>query len=270
MLSGLHRMAGPDVREYVTAARQVEELGFDEFLLADHVVLGGDLDSYPYGEFAWGTAIRPEEQWPETLTLLSAIAVATERIRIGTGMLIVPLRPAVLLAKVVATIDQLSGGRFTFGVGTGWLQKEFEALDVPFDERWTRTSDTLRACRVLWSETPAAFESSTVSFTDVFCSPRPAHHIPIWLGTAMNPARAEWLAEVGDGWFPLNPDPIQVENGLALIREAYARRDRSTGGSACASVRRRCARRTAPSTLARRSMRSPRLSLPASTRCGSR
>jgi probable F420-dependent oxidoreductase len=226
MLSGLHRMAGPDAREYITAAQHVEALGFDEFLVADHVVLGGDLDSYPYGEFAWGTAVRPEEPWPETLTLLAAIAVATERMRIGPGVLIVPLRPAVLLAKTVATIDQLSAGRFTFGVGTGWLRKEFEALDVPFADRWQRTADTLRACRTLWSEMPAAIESHTVSFHGVYCSPQPQHRIPIWLGAAMNEARAEWLAEVGDGWFPINPDPTLVQRGLTMIRGAYARRGR--------------------------------------------
>jgi probable F420-dependent oxidoreductase len=228
MLSGLHRMAGPDVRAYVTAARQAEDLGFDEFLLADHVVLGGDLGSYPYGEFAWGSAIQPQEQWPETLTLLAAIAVVTERIRIGPGVLVVPLRPAVLLAKVVATIDQLSGGRFTFGVGTGWLRKEFDALAVPFADRWARTADTLRACRVLWSEMPAAFESPSLRFDDVYCSPQPAHRIPIWLGTAMSPARAEWLAEIGDGWFPLDPNPVLVAEGLAMIRDAYEQRGRDT------------------------------------------
>ena len=73
---------------------------------------------------------------------------------------------------------------------------------------------------------PATIESSTVSFDGVYCSPQPAHRIPIWLGAAMNEARVDWLAEVGDGWFPINPDPSLVEHGLAMIRQAYSRRGR--------------------------------------------
>jgi probable F420-dependent oxidoreductase len=229
MLSGYHRIAGPDVRAYIEGVRDIEQRGFDEFLLADHVVLGGDLESYPYGEFAWGSPVQPHEPWPDTLSMMAAIAVATERIGIGTGVLIAPLRPAILLANQLATIDQISNGRVSVGVGVGWLQMEFDALGVPFAERWSRTADTMRACRALWTQLPASFESPSVSFSGVYCSPQPVGRIPIWLGTGMSRERAAWLAEVGDGWFPMNPDPALVADGLRLLRDELERRGRDVG-----------------------------------------
>lgn len=103
MLSGLHRMFGPDLRSIVDAARAVEAAGADELLLGDHMLMGSSLEDYPYGSFRWA----PEEPWPEPLTALAAVAGATSRIRIGTGILIVPLRPAVLLADTATTLDVL-------------------------------------------------------------------------------------------------------------------------------------------------------------------
>ena len=217
------------MRAYVDGVREIELRGFDEFLLADHVVLGGDLASYPYGEFAWGSPVQPHEPWPDTLSLMAALAVSTDRIRIGTGVLIVPLRPAILLAKQLATIDQLSNGRVSVGVGAGWLEMEFDALGVPFAERWSRTADTMRACRALWTQLPAAFDSPSVAFSGVYCSPQPVGRIPIWLGTGMTRDRAAWLAEVGDGWFPMNPDPALVADGLRLVHDELARCRRDVG-----------------------------------------
>src|SRR5207237_1783610 len=109
--------------------------------------------------------------WLEPLTLLTAVAAITSTIRLATGILIAPLRPAVLLAKTAATLDVLSGGRLELGVGTGWQQEEFEALGVSYEDRWQRTDDAIAACRVLWRDLPSTFESSTLSFHGFFCAP---------------------------------------------------------------------------------------------------
>ena len=108
-------------------------------------------DRYPFGKFP----LPPEYPWFEPLTMLAAIAGATSRIRLATGVLISPLRPAVLLAKIAATLDVVSGGRLDLGVGTGWQREEYEASGIPFAGRAARMDDQLRACRVLWSDAPA-------------------------------------------------------------------------------------------------------------------
>src|SRR5258708_2352681 len=125
MLSGFHRMFGPDPRHILEAAQLLDERGVDELLLGDHVVMGRRTDTYPYGPFAWrgddnaapDSGIRPDEPWLEPLTLLASIASVTSRMRLGTGILLAPLRPAALLAKTAATVDALSGGRLELGVG---------------------------------------------------------------------------------------------------------------------------------------------------------
>lgn len=234
MVSGLHRMGSPGPRSAITLVRHAEQAGLDEFLFGDHVVLGGDMTNYPYGEFSFGGqdgAVRPEEPWPEVLTMLAAAAVATEQIRIGSGVLLAALRPAVLLAKVAATIDQLCHGRLTLGVGLGWLHKEFEALGVPVERRFAALTDTVRACRLLWTQLPASFESPTVTFRDVYCSPQPAQHpLPIWLGSKMTAKRAAWIAELADGWFPLQGGPREIAAGAALLRDAFAGAGRDPAG----------------------------------------
>src|SRR4051812_1432600 len=227
MLSGLHRMFGPDLRSIVETARAVEDAGAAELLFGDHVVMGSSLDGYPYGTFRWG----PDEPWPEPLTALAAVAGTTSRIRIGTGILIAPLRPAVLLAKTAATLDALSGGRLELGVGVGWQRAEYEALGLEFDRRWALLDDTMRACRVLWAEGPSSFSSPSVSFHGIHCSPKPAQErLPVWLGARATPASARRVAEYGDAWFPLEATtPEQVATGAETFRTALADAGRDPG-----------------------------------------
>jgi probable F420-dependent oxidoreductase len=229
-LSGLHRAFGPDLRSFVEIARVADEVGIDQVVLSDHVVMGERTDLYPYGKFPFA----PEEPWIEPLTALAAMAGATRRVRLGTGILIVPLRPAVLLAKTVASLDVLSGGRVDLGVGVGWQREEFDALGVPFERRWQRTEDTLGACRALWGGTPASFASPTVSFERIHCTPLPAQaRIPIWFGAKATEATCERIARLGDGWYPLGNAPREeIEAGAALALAAYQRagRDPATLG----------------------------------------
>ena len=144
-ISGLERLYGKDLSGVVDTARVAEAAGIHQIALPDHLAIGPNTDAYPYGKFP----LPNSEPWLEPVTTLAAIAGATRRIRLGTGVLIAPLRPALLLAKSLATLDVLSRGRVDLGVGLGWQREEFEAAGVAFEGRAARMDDTLRACRVL-------------------------------------------------------------------------------------------------------------------------
>jgi probable F420-dependent oxidoreductase len=214
---------GEDLGRLVETARVADASGVDQIVLTDHVVMGPRTDRYPFGRFPFPL----EEPWPEPLTTLAAMAGATSRIRLGTGILIAPLRPAVLLAKTIATLDVLSGGRVDLGVGTGWQPEEFAASGLPFRGRTARMDDTLRACRVLWREAPASFHSGSVSFDEVWCLPRPVQDpIPIWIGGGLSEGNLARLAEYGAGWMPVAPSLDELREGSEKVRGAYRRSGR--------------------------------------------
>jgi len=224
---GLERSFGGDPRALIEVARQAENAGVDQINFTDHVVMSARTDRYPFGKFP----LPPEYPWFEPLTMLSAIAGATSRIRLATGVLISPLRPAVLLAKVAATLDVVSGGRLDLGVGTGWQREEYEASGIPFEGRTARMDDQLRACRVLWRDDPASFDSPTVKFEGIWSNPKPAQSpLPLWFGLAPTEANARRIAELGEGWLPIYPDPEYIRKGVDLVRRAFeaARRDPGT------------------------------------------
>jgi probable F420-dependent oxidoreductase len=202
------------------AARAAEASGVDQLVLADHVVMGARSDRYPFGTFPYG----PEEPWPEPLTLLAAIAGVTERVRLATGILITPLRPAVLLAKSTATLDAVSGGRLDLGVGLGWQREEYRAAGVPWATRQTRFEDQLRACRALWTEEPpVTFTSETASFGPTWCEPRPLQRpIPLWFGTAATGRNLDLMRELGTGWMPIHTTTReQLVAGIAALPRNY-------------------------------------------------
>jgi probable F420-dependent oxidoreductase len=228
MFFGIEGLFGGDLQKIVEAARIAEEAGIDQVVLFDHVVMGERTDRYPYGEFP----VPPDYPWLEPITTMAAIAGATSRIRLSTGVLISPLRPAVLLAKMAATLDLLSGGRLDLGVGTGWQREEYQASGIPFRGRTARLDDQLRACRVLWRDSPASFSSETVTFQKIWCRPAPLQPggIPLWFGVAPTEDSARRIAELGEGWVPISPDPAFIAEGVARIRRAFeaAGRDPAT------------------------------------------
>ncbi|HLS80033.1 MAG TPA: LLM class flavin-dependent oxidoreductase, partial [Steroidobacter sp.] len=155
---GLQQWYGGDFAPVVDLARIADEAGVDQVSITDHVVMGENVDKYPYGRFP-----SPLDfPWFEPLTVLAAIAGATRRIRLSTGVLIAPLRPAVLLAKQLATLDVMSRGRVSIGLGLGWQKEEYDAAGVPWEGRYTRLEEQIRVCKLLWSEAPASFKGSTV------------------------------------------------------------------------------------------------------------
>ena len=225
-IAGLHRTFGPDLGHYLDLARAADEVGIDQVVLADHVVMSRNTDAYPYGEFAFA----PEEPWVDPLGLLTAMAAITSTVRLATGILITPLRTPGSLAKSVATLDALSGGRVDLGVGVGWQREEYAVAGVPWEERWGRLDDGLRACRALWSSSPASFSSPSVSFDEIWCEPRPAQErLPLWLGAKATEKNCARVADWGDGWMPLEARSGSPElfAGIARLRTAFIAAGRS-------------------------------------------
>ncbi len=227
-LSGLGQLFGDDLASLVDVAKLADDTGIDQLMLPDHVVMGPRIDRYPYGPFP----LPLDEPWPEPLTTLAAMAGASRRVRLGTGVLISPLRPHVLLAKTLATLDVLSRGRLDAGVGVGWQEEEYAASGLDFASRWQRFEDGLRACKMLWSEAPASFTSPTLSFRDVWCLPRPlqAGGPPLWFGTTLSPGNLRRIVELASGWMPMDSRPETLRAATAKLRAAFAAAGRSFEG----------------------------------------
>ena len=225
-ISGLGRLFAGELTGVLDAARVADGAGIHQVVLPDHLAIGPRLDRYPFAEkFPY----PPEEPWLEPITTLAAIAAVTKRVRLATGVLISPVRPALLTAKSVATLDVLSNGRVDLGVGSGWQREEFVDAGLGFVGRTSRMVDTVRACRALWEqEPPVSFASESVTFTDLWCEPRPVQsRIPIGFGGPASTVTATRIAELGDGWLPIGVMPDEeIVKGLAAIRAAYAEQGR--------------------------------------------
>jgi probable F420-dependent oxidoreductase len=184
-----------------------EGLGFHSVMIADHVVFPTEVRSrYPYtvsGAFpGHGDAL-------EQLTLMAFVAGVTTRLRLVTSVMILPYRNPVLTAKMLATVDVLSRGRVTVGVGVGWLREEFEALDAPaFDQRGAVSNEYLEIFKALWTQDPADFTGEFYHFQRLRCLPHPVQkpHPPIWVGGHSRPALRR-VAKYGDGWHPVGANP---------------------------------------------------------------
>jgi probable F420-dependent oxidoreductase len=215
------QMFGSDLGRLVDAARIADDCGVDAIVLTDHVLIGTHTDRYPYGHFP----VEPDEPWPDPVVTLAAIAAVTSRVRLSTGVLIATVRPAPLLAKMLATLDQLSRGRLDIGLGAGWQREEIEACGAPMQGLTSRLEDTVRACRLLWTGERVSFSSATVRFEDVWCVPTPycPDGIPVWLPGAATERVAVRIAALADGWMPMVKGvPLEeVAAGIKLLREAY-------------------------------------------------
>jgi probable F420-dependent oxidoreductase len=210
-----------ELHRVVELARLAEGAGVDQVVLPDHVVMGARTDRYQWGPFPY----PPDTPWLEPLTTLAAIAGATDRVRLSTGILVAPIRPAILLAKSAATLDVLSHGRLDLGVGTGWQAEELEAAGVPYAERGRRLTDTVAACRELWANAPASFESPTVRFRDVWCEPRPLRPggVPVWFAGSLTDRMLRRVVDLGDGWIPImGATPEGIAADVARLRAALA------------------------------------------------
>ena len=209
------KTAEPDALEALVG--RGEALGFHSAMIADHIAFPVTIKSrYPYtvdGAFpGQGDAL-------EQLSLMAFVAGKTSRLRLVTSVMIVPHRNPVVTAKTIATIDVLSRGRVTVGVGVGWLREEFEALGAPdFDRRGQASDEYLRIWKLLWTECPASFAGEFYRFDSIRCLPAPVQkpHPPIWVG-GHSKAALRRVARLGDGWHPVGANPA-VPLGPAELR----------------------------------------------------
>ena len=205
-------------------ARRGEELGFRVLAIADHVVQPNKIASrYPYS--ATGAFTASGGDWLEQLTLMSYVAGITSKAKLITSVMVVPHRPAILTAKVIASIDVLSGGRVIVGIGAGWMKEEFDALQLPpFAERGKVTDEYLAAFKALWTEEKPSFDGRYVKFSDIIFAPKPVQkpHPPIWIG-GESPAALRRLIRYGDGWYPIGVNPQFPLNTAARFGEGVSR-----------------------------------------------
>jgi probable F420-dependent oxidoreductase len=214
--------AAPDAIEAIVI--RGEALGFASVMVADHLVFPTEIRShYPYtvsGVFPGGGDALDQ------LSLLAFVAGHTRALRLVTSVMILPHRHPVLTAKMLATIDVLSRGRLTVGVGVGWMREEFQALGAPdFDRRGAVSDEYLRIFKTLWTRSPASFEGQFYRFASLRCLPQPVQkpHPPIWIG-GHSPAALRRVARHGDGWHPVGANaavPLRPAELRASLDELY-------------------------------------------------
>lgn len=209
----------------------IVDAGFDGIWVSDHVVLIDDPASrYPYstdGDYGF----PPETPWYEAVATLAYLAARTENVELGTAVCVLPQRQPVLLAKQLATVDRLAGGRLRLGVGAGWLAEEFAALGAPFDDRGSRTDAAIALLRACWTGAPPPGEYGAVRLPEgVHCRPTPVNDtVPILVG-GNSPAALRRAAHLGDGWLgavPLSGLPVpELGDLVARLRRECVRVDR--------------------------------------------
>ncbi len=211
MRVGIHlphigRKAGPQAIR--RAAVQAEQLGFDDIWVSEHIILPKDAP-YP-----------PSALFYDPVLTLTWAAACTQKIGLGTSVLVLPMRHPLPLAKELATLQNLSEGRLILGAGVGWLEAEFAALGVPFRERGRRMDEGIAMMRAVWSQDPISFAARTIPavIDNMRALPHPVKPIPIWIGGSSEPAlkRAAGL----DGWHGSRVSPEQVRPIVSRLRAA--------------------------------------------------
>ena len=218
---------GVDSESALELCRRVEAVGFDSVWCGEHVIWPSRIESsYPYtpdgvmpGEF--------DTPVPDPLIWLAYVAAAAPTLKLGTCVLVLPQRNPVILAKELATLDRLSGGRVELGIGVGWMKEEFNALGVDWARRGARTDEYIEAMQALWAGPEAEFHGQFANFSAVTCSPRP-------VGGAIrndtggdSPIAIKRAARVADGYFPGSVDPDKLRTLIADLGDAAEKAGRS-------------------------------------------
>jgi probable F420-dependent oxidoreductase len=230
----------PDNWEYVLdIARAAEDAGVDRVVVSDHVVFGENLEAYANPETGGVEGGRqptgPDGAWLEPLTVLTAVAARTTRIRLGTYILLAALRRPAVLAKQVATLDALSNGRVDLGVGIGWQREEYEAAGLDFGARGRLLDHSLAVCQTLWRDTRASFDSPELRFDGIHQMPKPvqAGGVPFWISGRCNERVARRIARFGNRWIPWGDDAADPVASVPRMRAAV---DAAGGDSAALAV----------------------------------
>ncbi len=204
------------------AARLVEALGYDSFWIPEHPVIPAGMKTpFPF---------TPDHKlpdhyatWADPFIALSIAAAVTKKIKLGTGVCLLPERNVLMTAKVAASLDLFSGGRVILGVGAGWLREETEVMGANFGMRWRQTRETVEALRLLWTEREAAYAGTIIKFPAVRCEPKPIQKGgPAILLGAHGPKALDRVARSYDGWMPLVESPEELGAGVKTIRQLAA------------------------------------------------
>lgn len=234
MRLGLHALgigAGADRSVIDAVASTADERGFCTLWAGEHVVMvDRSASRYPYSENGM-IAVPAQADWLDPMIALSFAAAASTRIGIATGVLLLPEHNPVAVAKRAASLDRLSGGRLTLGVGVGWSREEFAALGVPFEQRGPRTAEYVAAMRTLWHDDVASFDGRFVGFDAIRVNPKPVRdrRIPIVVGGNSDAALSR-VAAWADGWYAFNLDGVaSVRARIGKLEQVCAQveRDRS-------------------------------------------
>jgi probable F420-dependent oxidoreductase len=202
-------------------AATVEAAGIESVWATEHVIMAADYEPlYSYsrsGRIPEGAEMSP---MADPLEMLSFIAAASERLLLGTGVLVAPLHSPVVLAKRAATIDRLSGGRLLLGLGIGWQREEYEAVGASFRDRGRRLNEAIPVMRALWRDSPATFAGRSVAFERVYMLPQPERkNIPIIVAGNSN-AAIERAGRLADGWYPHAIAPDEFAAGVSRLADA--------------------------------------------------
>lgn len=215
---------GPDI---IRLAQRVEALGFESVWCGDHLVMPtGKITQYPYT--ADGSFARPPtEGFLEPFTLLAYVAGATQTIKLGMTVIILPYRNPIVQAKMLACLDILSGGRLICGVGVGWLEKEFQVLQASYKDRGPVSDEYLEIFKILWTQETPEFHGKFYDFDGITFAPKPIQrpHPPIWVGGHSRRAIRR-AVRYGDAWHPTRQTPAFVGEHLPYLRQEAERQGR--------------------------------------------
>ncbi|MBM3658186.1 MAG: TIGR03619 family F420-dependent LLM class oxidoreductase [Actinobacteria bacterium] len=202
-------------------ATGIEAAGAESFWAVEHILVAEDYEPrYPYsadGRMPGGGAAL----MPDPLQVLAFVGAHTERLVLGTSVVVATQHPALILAKAVATLDRMSSGRVRLGVGMGWQIEEYRAVNVPYEGKGRRLDETIDAMRACWAPNPVSYAGTTVAFSRVNVDPKPVRPggVPVIVGGS-SAAAARRAGTRGDGWFPYVVGPAEVAEGIETIRRA--------------------------------------------------
>jgi probable F420-dependent oxidoreductase len=221
---GAGRAAQPETLAHI--AQKAEAVGFESIFAPEHTVLFSPTDytsRYPYSTDGKISGLRGDTDLLDPFLALAWAAAHTSRIRLGTGICLVPQRNPLITAKAVASLDVLSGGRLIFGVGIGWLKEEFRALGIPPQQRAARTREYVEAMKIVWTAEAADYHGAFCDFSAVHVYPKPVQrpYPPILFG-GESTAALRRAVEVGDGWLGFNVSPEEAAQAIAQLRRLAA------------------------------------------------
>ncbi len=232
MQYGLHIGNGSAVTDSAVlcdVAQLAEELGYESILIGDHVMPPRKINSpYPLPVETVPWNIYQEEDWPDCFAMLAFLAAATKKVRLGTSVIILPYRHPIVMAKMLATIDRLSGGRVICGVGIGWIEAEFDFLGAPFAERAVMSEEYIMVMKALWTQKKPRIDGRYITINqDVNFGPLPVQnpHPPIWVGGNTLPAMRR-VARWGDGWQPVFLPLEVIQQKLEQLRSLVEKEGR--------------------------------------------